>query len=78
WHWSQSRVCFITDTGLEIHADVVKYLIRKEGEKMFDRQGPELKERAKYAVTRLTEVVLSPDLPPDLLEEAASQRSQAI
>ncbi len=76
WHWSQSSVCFITDTGLEIHADVVKYLIRKEGDKMFARQGPELKERAKQAVARLTEIVLSPDLPPDLLEEIASQRSQ--
>ena len=69
WHWTQSKVCFITDTGLEIHADVVKYLIRKEGEKMFDRHAPEKRERAKLAVARLTEVVLSPEIPPDLLEE---------
>jgi malate synthase len=69
WHWTRSQVCFITDTGLEIHADVVKYLIRKEGEKMFARHNPELRERAKWAVERLTRIVLSPDIPPDLLEE---------
>lgn len=68
WHWTQSRVCFITDTGLEIHADVVKFLIRKEGDKMFARHAPELRERAKQAVELLTATVLAPDLPPDLLE----------
>jgi len=66
WHWTQSNVCFITGTGLEIHAEVVKYLIRKEGEKLYAAQGPELRERAKQAVQLLTRAVLAPEVPADL------------
>ncbi len=66
WHWTQSNVCFITGTGLEIHAEVVKYLIRKEGEKLYAAQGPDLRERAKQAVQLLTRAVLAPEVPADL------------
>lgn len=66
WHWTQSNVCFITGTGLEIHEEVVKYLIRKEGEKLYATQGQELRERAKQAVLLLTQAVLAPEVPADL------------
>lgn len=69
WHWTRNKTCYITDTGLEVHDDVVKYMIRKEGEKMFAKSGQETREQSKSAVQRFTELVLSPDLPPDILGE---------
>ncbi|MGV9011565.1 MAG: hypothetical protein ACOH13_03125 [Flavobacteriales bacterium] len=69
WHWTQNENCHITDTGLEIHADVVKYLIRKEGEKVAARGLPEHRAIVKHAVDMLTAAVLSPDVPEDLLED---------
>lgn len=69
WHWTRSKACYITETGLEVHEDVVKYMIRKEGEKMFAKAEPEIRERSKAAVQRFTELVLSPDIPPDILGE---------
>lgn len=67
WHWTQSRACFIADTGLEIHPAVVKYLIRKEGRKMAAQHPPELRERTRQAMELLLTTVLSPETPADLL-----------
>lgn len=67
WHWTRSPVCFITDTGLEVHEDVVKYLIRKEGAKMFPPTQQELHACAMDAVKTLTSTALSPAMPPDLM-----------
>lgn len=69
WHWTRSPVCFITDTGLEVHEDVVKYLIRKEGGKLFPPAQPELHAKGLEAANLLTAVALSPDAPPDLMGE---------
>jgi malate synthase len=69
WHWTQNEKCHITDTGLEIHADVVKYLIRKEGEKVAARGLPEHRAIVKHAVDMLTAAVLAPGVPGDLLED---------
>ena len=69
WHWTQNEKCHITDTGLEIHADVVKYLIRKEGEKVASRGLPEHRTIVEHAVHQLTSAVLAPGLPEDLLED---------
>lgn len=70
WHWTQNKACYITSTGLEVHADVMKFLIRKEGEKLFANQDPDLQERARAAAQRLTAVVLAPEPPKDLMEPA--------
>lgn len=69
WHWTRNKTCYITDTGLEVHEDVVKYMIRKEGEKMFAQADQETRERSKDAVKRFTDLVLSPEVPPDILGE---------
>lgn len=66
WHWAHGKGTF--NTGLEIHDGVVKYLIKKEGSKLFSMEGAELDAKAKRAAERLIDVVLSPELPPDLLE----------
>ena len=68
WHWTRSEVCFITDTGLEVHEDVVKYLIRKEGDKMAAKLDLPTRELAQEAVRVLTSTALSPEIPTDLLE----------
>ncbi len=67
WHWTRNEHCYITSTGLEVHADVMKFLIRKEGEKMFRMEGGTLHERAQQAAQFLTQVVLSEAPPPELL-----------
>lgn len=67
WHWTHSPVCFITDTGLEVHKDVVKYLIRKEGAKLFPPTQQELHARGLEAANELTAVALSPEVPTDLM-----------
>lgn len=67
WQWTRSSYGSITDTGLDIHDDVARYLIKKEGEKLFAEAGPEVKEVGRQAVERLTQVVLGSDVPMDLL-----------
>lgn len=66
WHWAHGKGSF--NTGLEIHEGVVKYLIKKEGDKLFSMEGPDLHAKCQLAAQRLTEIVLAPDAPPDMLE----------
>lgn len=68
WHWAHGKGTF--NTGLEIHDGVVKYLIKKEGEKLFRMEGAKDHAKAQRAAERLTEIVLAPTLPPDMLETA--------
>lgn len=70
WHWTRNPNCFITETGLEVHVDVMKYLIRKEGQKAYAMQGGELHANATQAAVRLTAAVTSANPPNDLLASA--------
>jgi hypothetical protein len=65
WQWTQAEKCFITDTGLEVHADLMKYLVRKEGEKLFGKDAAQ-RDLGKTAVEQLTAAILSPTLPERL------------
>ncbi len=67
WSWTRSSFGVITDTGLEVHDELLKYLIRKEAQKIFGKGDAATKEASSRAVTTLTNVVLSDDQPPDLL-----------
>jgi malate synthase len=67
WHWTRSPICFISDTGLEVHADVVKYLIRKEGAKLFPPTEAALHSCALDAAKLLTGMAMAPEVPPDLM-----------
>lgn len=68
WQWTRSSHGVITDTGLEVQDDLMKYMIRKEGEKLFGRESDAtLREAGKQAVARLTATVLQTDVPDDLL-----------
>lgn len=67
WSWTHSSHGVVTDTGLEIHVELMSYLIRKESAKLFPKPDPATKEACQRAVQTLTTAVLAPVLPPDLL-----------
>ena len=67
WSWTHSRQGIVTDTGLDIHEELISYLISKEGKKLFARSDAELKEAGQRAMATLAAAVLSPDEPADLL-----------
>lgn len=67
WSWTHSRHGMVTDTGLEIHEELITYLIRKEGQKLFSRSEAHLKEAGQRAVATLTTAMLATDEPEDLL-----------
>lgn len=67
WSWVHSSYGMVTDTGLEIHGDLVRFLIRKEGEKMV-APAPESAPLVTAAVERLTRSLLATEVPEDLLE----------
>lgn len=68
WHWGQHNACVITGTGLDINEAVMRYLIKKEGEKLFATEDdPQLQERAQLAAQRLAQAVLLSEPPPDLM-----------
>lgn len=67
WSWMHSRHGMVTDTGLEIHEELITYLIRKEGQKLFARSEAQLKEAGQRAVATLTAAVIAAEEPADLL-----------
>ncbi len=67
WSWTHSRFGVVTDTGLEIHEELITYLIRKEVQKLFGRAEAQLKEAGQRAMTVLTAAVLAKEEPADLL-----------
>jgi malate synthase len=67
WSWTQSRFGIVTDTGLEIHEELMSFLIRKEGTKLFAKGDAARKEAGQRAVEMLTASVLAQEVPRDLL-----------
>jgi len=54
WQWNKSEHGVITSSGLEVHDDLLKYLVRKEGDKMFG----DADERTRKAATKAAGVIL--------------------
>lgn len=67
WSWVQSSHGVITDTGLEIHRDLITFLVRKEGEKLFGKADADLRAAGAEAVRTLTAALIAPEQPEDLL-----------
>jgi malate synthase len=67
WSWTQSKYGFVTDTGLEIHDELISFLIRKEGTKLFAKGDAAKKEAGARAVALLTACVHAKEVPHDLL-----------
>ncbi len=63
WHWSHSSFGVITDSGLEVHADLLRFLVRKESGKMFARSDARTQAVAAKAVDHLLELVNGEHLP---------------
>jgi malate synthase len=63
WHWARSRHGVITATGLEVHDDLLRYLVRKEADKMFAEEDERTKELARRAVRTTLQLVLSEHVP---------------
>lgn len=63
WQWNHAQKGVITATGLDIHEDLLRYLVRKEADKMFAAEGPRTKALANQAVTLLMEVVCASEVP---------------
>ena len=61
WSWTRSSHGIVTDTGLEIHDELIGYLIKKEAGKLLGRS-----EAATRAVDTLTAAMLAPT-PPNYL-----------
>ena len=63
WHWCHSSKGVITATGLEIHGDLIRYLVRKESEKLFAESDDQTKALARRAVGVMLELVLADAVP---------------
>ena len=66
WQWNTSRQGVITASGLDIHDDLIKYLVKKESEKMFGASNEAIRKMATAAEKRLLEIVLADTLPQEL------------
>ncbi|MCC7502549.1 MAG: hypothetical protein IT229_08470, partial [Flavobacteriales bacterium] len=58
WQWNHSREGVISATGLEVHEDLLRYLVKKETEKLFAEASPELRAAGKQAADDLLGLVL--------------------
>lgn len=63
WQWNKSKHGTITASGLDIHDDLLKYLLKKESEKMFGEADERTRKRAAEAVERLLAIVTGDTLP---------------
>ncbi|HMC96209.1 MAG TPA: hypothetical protein VKG92_01005, partial [Flavobacteriales bacterium] len=63
WQWNKSRHGVITATGLDIHDDLLRYLVRKEAEKLFGGEDERTRKLGTRAVERLLELVHGDTVP---------------
>lgn len=63
WQWCLSEKGLISDSGLEVHDDLVRYLVNKERTKMYASSGTALESASVQAAKELLELVLHPELP---------------
>lgn len=63
WHWAHSSQGVVTDSGLEIHSDLLRFLVRKESGKMFAQTDERTQAVAAKAVEHLLELVNGDHLP---------------
>jgi malate synthase len=63
WQWNHSTAGVITATGLEVRDHLIRFLVRKESEKMFADSDDLTRKLAATAVDRILELVLAPEVP---------------
>lgn len=63
WQWSHSKRGVITATRLDVHDDLMRYLVRKEADKMFAESDARTKALAARAVSLTLDLVLGDEVP---------------
>lgn len=63
WQWTHSDAGVISATGLEIRDHLVRFLVRKESEKMFAESGEHTRKMAARAVDHVLQLVLAEEVP---------------
>jgi hypothetical protein len=63
WQWNHAEKGVITATGLDVHRDLLKYLIHKEAGKMFAEADEGTRQRSANAQQQLLELVTGDALP---------------
>lgn len=63
WQWCHSKNGVITATKLDVHDDLLRYLVRKEADKMFAESDARTKALASRAVTLALDLVLGDEVP---------------
>lgn len=63
WQWNKSSHGVITGSGLEVHEDLLKYLVKKECDKMFGEADERTRKAAATASARILALVTG-DGPP--------------
>lgn len=67
WHWLHLDKPVSTSSGLEIRAEVIGYLLRKEAGKLFAQEPEEIKELARAAADQLLALVTADAVPDEPL-----------
>ena len=63
WQWCHSSKGVITSTQLEIHDDLLRYLVKKEAEKIFGESDERSRALARQAVQLTLDLVLADSVP---------------
>lgn len=63
WQWNHARQGTITATNLDIHEDLLRYLVKKEADKMFAQEDRRSKSLAAQAVALLMELACGAEVP---------------
>jgi malate synthase len=63
WQWTHSDAGVITSTGLAISDNLIRFLVRKESDKMFGEADEHTRRMAARAADHILELVLADDLP---------------
>lgn len=63
WQWCHSKQGIITATKLDIHDDLLRYMVRKEADKMFAESDARTKSLSSRAVSLTLDLVLSDEVP---------------
>lgn len=63
WQWNQNKQGVITATKMPLNIDLIKFMLRKEADKMFEMTDPAIKQRVDKAMGQIVDIVASDAVP---------------
>lgn len=63
WQWNHSKQGAITATNLPVTEDLIKFMLKKEAEKMFEASDPVIRGQVDRAMAHIVELATSPAVP---------------